>query len=402
MSAANDPLADAPPPSPDALAHSQRLQALIAAEIEATDDGRLGFDRYMELALYAPGLGYYSAGARKFGGAGDFVTAPEISPLFSRCLARQCADILETLGGGDVLELGAGSGVMAADMLRELATLDRLPARYLILELSGELRERQQQTLAAQVPELAERVQWLDRLPEQPLRGVILGNEVLDALPVKRVMRSAHGWRELCAGLDGEQFMEVSREPDEALTQALERLPGSLPEGYRTEINTGLAPWLQTLAEMLGEGSMLWLDYGLPRAEYYHPQRLTGTLRCHYRHRAHNDPWRWPGLQDITAWVDFTAVAEALTDAGLGLDGYTTQAHFLLGGGLEALAGAALSDPGAGESEAQVRNRLDVAAQIKRLTLPSEMGEAFKVIGFATDPALAWRGFGLRDMAAKL
>ena len=399
---ASDPLADVPPPSPEALAHSQRVAAHIKAEIEATEDGRLGFDRYMELALYAPGLGYYSAGAHKFGADGDFVTAPEISPLFSRCLARQCAGVLEQLGGGDILELGAGSGVMAADMLAELEALGQLPRRYLILELSGDLRQRQQALLAERVPALAERVEWLDRLPEVPLNGIILGNEVLDALPVKRVMRSAHGWRELCAGIHGDKLIEVSRELDDSLAGVVAQLPEALPEGYQTEINTGLAPWLASLIEVLDEGLMLWLDYGLPRAEYYHPQRFTGTLRCHYRHRAHNDPWRWPGLQDITAWVDFSAVAEATTQAGLTLIGYTTQANFLLGGGLDVLAAEALQDPGAGESEAETRQRLDMASQIKRLTLPSEMGEAFKVIGFATDPALSLPGFALRDLADRL
>lgn len=398
----SDPLADVPAPSPEALAHSRRVCAQIEAEIEATDEGRLGFDRYMELALYAPGLGYYSAGVHKFGAGGDFVTAPEISPLFSRCLARQCAGVLEQLGGGDILEVGAGSGAMAADMLAEMAALEQLPQRYFILELSGELRQRQQTLLAERVPQLASRVEWLDRLPDNPLRGIILGNEVLDALPVKRVMRSAHGWRELCAGIQAGALIEVSREVDDALARQLEKLPGNLPEGYRTEINTGLAPWLKSLTEVLGEGLMLWLDYGLPRAEYYHPQRFGGTLRCHYRHRAHDDPWRWPGLQDITAWVDFSAVAEAVTEAGLHLIGYTTQAHFLLGGGMDVLAGDALGDPGGGESEAQTRQRLDISSQIKRLTLPSEMGEAFKAIGFATDPALTMPGFAMRDLANRL
>ena len=397
-----DPLAEAPPPSAEALAHSRRVCARIKAEIEATDEGRLGFDRYMELALYAPGLGYYSAGVHKFGAGGDFVTAPEISPLFSRCLARQCASVLEQLGGGDVLEVGAGSGVMAADMLAELEALAQLPQRYLILELSGDLRRRQQALLAERVPHLAARVEWLERLPEQPLRGIIVGNEVLDALPVKRVMRSAHGWRELCAGCHRGALIEVSREVDDHLAAALQKLPDDLPEGYRTEINTGLAPWLKSLVEVLGEGVMLWLDYGLPRAEYYHPQRFSGTLRCHYRHRAHDDPWRWPGLQDITAWVDFTAVAETATEAGLYLMGYTTQAHFLIGSGLDTLAGDALADPGAGESEAEVRRRLDVASQIKRLTLPEEMGEAFKAVGFTTDPALRLSGFALRDLTNRL
>lgn len=397
-----DPLADVSPPSPEALAHSRRVCERIKAEIEATDEGRLGFDRYMELALYAPGLGYYSAGVHKFGAGGDFVTAPEISPLFSRCLARQCAEVLAQIGGGDVLEVGAGSGVMAAEMLIEMDALDQLPQRYFILELSGDLRQRQQALLTERVPQLAPRVEWLDRLPDEPLRGVMVGNEVLDALPVKRVVRSAHGWRELCAGLQRDELIEVSREVDASLAAALQKLPDNLPEGYRTEINTGLAPWLKSLAGVLGEGVMLWLDYGLPRAEYYHSQRFSGTLRCHYRHRAHDDPWRWPGLQDITAWVDFTAVAEVLTEAGLPVIGYTTQANFLLGGGLDVLAAEALQDPGAGESEAETRERLDMASQIKRLTLPSEMGEAFKAIGFATDPALRLSGFALRDLTNRL
>jgi SAM-dependent MidA family methyltransferase len=381
-------LADLPQPAPDALVHSRHLAQHIRAAIGAAG-GAIPFARYMQLALYAPGLGYYSAGARKFGAAGDFITAPELSPLFSRCLARQCAEVLEEIGGGSLLELGAGSGVMAADILLELQALDRLPEEYLILEVSAELRERQRQTLAAKATALASRVRWLDALPER-FTGVILGNEVLDALPVERFRKRDGGFDEYCVRVDGEAFVWGTRPAGEQLAATLAAfettLPHPLGDGYVSEICLGLMPLISSLADSLQRGALLLLDYGYPRNAYYHPERAMGTLMCHYRQRAHDDPFLYPGLQDITAHVDFTAVAEAGTSSGLELAGYTTQAHLLMALGVAGLAGT------------------DIRAtqQVKLLTLPEEMGERFKAIGFSRGLAQELRGFLLRDLSRQL
>jgi len=353
----------------------------------------------MEQVLYAPGLGYYSAGARKFGTAGDFVTAPELSALFSRCLARQCQQVLAA-SGGDILELGAGSGVMAADILLELEALDCLPERYLILDLSAELRQRQQQTLQQRAPTLAGRVHWLDRLPQPPIEGVILANEVIDAMPVERFRISPQGpytlaveWREgqFQYGQGGEPNAELT-----AWLSALEQMLGyTLPVGYESERNTALAAWLQSLADCLQRGVMLFIDYGYPAREYYHPERHTGTLICHYRHRAHADPFLYPGLQDITANVDFTALAEAVLTSGLELLGYTAQNYFLFACGLEQL----LSEL---SPEDDYTAYLAQAGAVKQLTLPGAMGERFKVLACGRDVTEPLRGFSLRDERFRL
>lgn len=377
-----------PLPAPEAWEHSRRLGARIREEIRAAG-GALPFARYMELALYAPGLGYYSAGARKFGAAGDFVTAPELSPLFSRCLARQCAEVLQTLGEGGVLELGAGSGVMAADMLLELQRLERLPREYLILEVSADLRQRQRVLLEARVPHLLPRVRWLDSLPER-FDGLILGNEVLDALPVERFRKTGEGLERFCVAEQGEGFGWMTDAAPGELSAALRALestlPAPLPAGYSSEICTALPPLFASLAAALRRGAALFLDYGYPRTAYYHVERSMGTLICHYRQRAHGDPFLYPGLQDITAHVDFTAVAEAATAAGFELAGYTTQAHFLM-----ALGIAAFADEG-----------MEPARQVKLLTLPEEMGERFKAIGFTKGMEISLRGFALRDLSRTL
>ena len=384
-----------PEPGPEALAHSARLQALIADEINAAG-GCLPFDRFMDLALYAPGLGYYVAGARKFGAAGDFVTAPEISPLFAQCLAVQCAELLDALGGGDLLEFGAGSGVLAADLLRALAGRGMEPA-YHILELSPELRERQRATLAERVPDLAARVRWLDRLPEG-FRGVMIGNEVLDALPVHRFAIADGAVLEGCVVAGAEGLAEAWLAPRSPglvdAVRAVEGAVGPLPDGFRSEINLRLAPWMKAVGTALDRGAVLLVDYGYTRADYYRHERRSGTLLCHYRHRAHADVLRWPGLQDITASVDFSAVARAAQAAGLAPAGYTTQASFLLATGLDRLLGA--SDP-----EDVVRH-LALVQGAKTLTLPGEMGERFKVIGLAKGLDHAWSGFAFRDLSDRL
>lgn len=387
---------DLPPPDALALDHSARLVDRIRDEIER-HDGWMSFERFMEMALYEPGLGYYSAGSRKLGADGDFVTAPEISSLFSRCLAAQCAEVLATLGTGDILELGAGSGIMAADVLAELRDLGRLPGRYLILEVSADLRERQRETLAAKVPDLVDRVTWLDAAPA-PFVGVILANEVLDALPVQRFrIRGPHvntlgvSWQ--LGRLDWSEI-RAERSLEKTVRSIELTLGASLPDGYTSEVNQRLAPWLQTLAQSLERGVMLFIDYGLPRAQYYRDERMTGTLLCHYRHRFHDDPFVFPGLQDIGAWVDFSAVAHCAVDAGLAVAGFTTQAHFLIGTGIDRLL--------AGLADREIESRLQVARQVMVLTLPGEMGERFKVLGLARDYDGPLCGFSVRDLAGSL
>jgi len=389
-------LANLPALTPEEVAHSEQLVHRIRDAIDA-GGGWISFERFMELALYAPGLGYYSAGAVKLGRAGDFVTAPEISPLFSRCLANQCVEVMDQLGAIDILELGAGSGVMAADILRELAVQQRLPARYLILEVSADLRERQRVTLQERVPELLDRIAWLDAWPTD-LRGVVLANEVLDAMPVERFR--VRGGQITCVGVTWQlgrlDWSETHASPElEAAVREIEKAVGApLPEGYFSEVNLRLKPWVHGLASALSEGVALFIDYGLPRAQYYRHERNEGTLLCHYRHRFHDDPLINVGVQDIGAWVDFTEVAEAASDVGLRIAGFTTQAHFLIGCGIEHFL-AALAD-------AQMIDRVQLARQAMLLTLPGEMGEKFKVIGLTKNYEHAMRGFSVRDLSGSL
>lgn len=398
MATAADLLKTLPAPDPVAIAYSAQLLDCIRTEMMAAG-GAIAFARFMELALYAPGLGYYCAGARKFGAGGDFVTAPEISPLFSRCLAHQCREILDHLGGGALLELGAGAGIMAVDLLQELRVLDALPEYYAILELSGELRERQRQTLADRAPDLLDRVVWLDALPEPgTLRGVILGNEVLDALPVERFRMTAIGPRRLNvvwteAGLDWAEGAEDSVVTT-AVTQIEAELGWHLPEGYTSEYLPHLEAWLRAIAEPLAAGALLFVDYGYPRREYYHPERDTGTLLCHYRHRVHDDPLILPGLQDITANVDFTAVADAALVAGLEVAGYTSQNYFLFGCGLMELLATVDS--------ADTARYLEQVRQVKLLTLPGEMGDRFHAIALTRHLDRSLCGFSVRDARSRL
>ena len=385
---------DLPVPDADALAHSERLLTVIREAIEQAG-GHIGFDRFMEMALYTPGLGYYSAGNQKFGEAGDFITAPELSPLFSRCLARQCAEVLGHIPKGEILEFGAGSGIMAADILGELARLDCLPERYAILELSSELRARQRQTLQQHIPELLERVAWLDALPEAGFRGVILANEVLDAMPVQRFCIEYGEPHELLVAWNGQGLELVPAAPDAALFARLENLRRQygLPDGYCSEINLRAEHWIASLGGVLEQGVALLIDYGFPQHEFYHPQRQQGTLMCHYRHRAHGDALVLPGLQDITAHVDFTAVGEAALKAGLAVRGFTSQANFLLANGLtEMLA----------DSREDLRGQMTLSNQVKRLTMPGEMGDLFKVMALGQNWQGPLQGFALRDERGRL
>lgn len=394
---ARRPHADLPALTDTELSLLGAMRERLADAVDAAG-GALPFDRYMELALYAPGLGYYSNGRRKFGAAGDFVTAPELSPLFSRCLARQVAECLDLTGGGDVVEVGAGSGRMAADLLLELEALDALPARYRILELSPHLQGLQRETLEARAPHLAAGVEWLQDLPAAGFAGVLLGNELLDAMPVHRFRRQGAAWQELFVAREAgglcDRWDEV-RSP--ALADRLDTLwpdPARIGEGYTSEVNLRLPPWLQAVAGRMRRGYALLIDYGYSRREYYHPERSQGTLICHFRHRAYADPYRLPGLQDMTANVDFTAVAEAAVQAGFAVAGYATQAHFLIDSGLDRLL--ADSDP------SDVRGQLKLMQGVKRLTLPSEMGERFKVMALARDAADALSGFRTRDLRDRL
>ena len=388
-------MSDLPAPSPQALELSAELSTVIRAAINAAG-GSIPFSRYMELCLYTPGLGYYGAGQRKFGPGGDFVTAPEISPLFGRCLANSCKEVLESLQGGNILEFGAGSGQLAIDVLGELERQACLPNRYLILERSAELRQRQQQAIQKKLPQLLDRVVWIDALPTAGFRGVMLGNEVLDAMAVERFQwdgKAANLFHVSCEG-DGFQW-QLQQDRDDA-TVAVESLVSEcqLPPGYISEANILLSAWLQSAADVLEQGVLLLIDYGYPRHEYYHLQRSSGTLMCHYRQRAHDDPFLWPGLQDITAHVDFTAVAEAALAADLEVAGYTTQTYFLLDCGLDSL----LQQAGPTDST----HYIQLAQQAKTLILPGEMGERFKCIGLTRGMTTAIPGFRLQDYRNRL
>jgi SAM-dependent MidA family methyltransferase len=360
-----------PHPAPEALSHSARLAGLIRTEIDAAG-GWLGFDRFMTLALYAPGLGYYSAGLEKFGFDGDFVTAPEISPLFGRCLARQAAQVLGT-AGVDVLELGAGSGKLAVAMLAELERLKCLPQRYLILEVSASLREAQKNKINSKLPlRIAQKVTWLDALPEV-FTGLVLGNEVLDALPAQLVVWHESGASERGVAVENGQFVWRDRPLSQGrLFEAARAL--ALPPGHVSEISLAAGGLTASLAGMLERGVVLMLDYGFPQREYYHPQRAQGTLMCHYRHHAHDDPFLYPGLQDITTHVDFTAVAEAAVAQGASLLGYASQTQFLINCGITDLLAQVLPEDAAAY--------LPLAAQAQKLLSPAEMGELFKAVAF--------------------
>ena len=386
---------DFPAPEPAAQKLSAALSSVICEDI-ADSNGSLPFARYMERCLYEPGLGYYSAGLQKFGSGGDFVTAPEVSPLFGQCIARSCSAVLESLGGGDILEFGAGSGRLALDLLTELERLDALPLRYLILERSAELRQRQQHALREHSPQLFDRVSWIDVLPGADFRGVMLANEVLDAMAVERFQWDGETARLYHVAFDGERFHWQLLDTQDDATQRIAALCAEcdLPAGYISEINAGLVAWLQGVGERLQQGLLLLIDYGYPRHEYYHPQHGSGTLMCHYRQRAHDDPFLWPGLQDITAHVDFTAVAEAAVAAGLDVSGYTTQAGFLLDSGLDELLQAAV--PGDSMSYMQL------AQQAKTLILPGEMGERFKCIALTRGLGIDIPGFRLQDYRNRL
>jgi SAM-dependent MidA family methyltransferase len=382
--------------SPEESAHSEQLVQRIRDAIEAAG-GWISFERFMEMALYEPGLGYYSAGSTKLGSEGDFVTAPEISPLFSRCLANQCVQVLDAVPGGHILELGAGSGVMAADVLSELDRQQKTPERYLILEVSADLRERQRALLQRRLPHLMDRIEWLDRLPND-FRGVLLANEVLDALPIQRFRIRGLQVNQLGVTWELGRLDWSEVHADAALEATVREIEFNLGEpfadGYTSEINLRLQQWIAGIAASMKEGAAFFIDYGLPRKQYYAANRSAGTMLCHFRHRFHDDPLINVGVQDIGAWVDFTAVAEAAVVAGMNVAGYATQAHFLIGTGIEQFLAPTNDD--------ELASRLQMARQAMLLTLPGEMGERFKVIGLTKGLELPLLGFTVRDLAASL
>ena len=382
--------ASLPAPSSEALQHSARLIEFIRQDI-AAKGGWVSFARYMELALYAPGLGYYTAGAHKFGEAGDFITAPELSPLFGRTLARQAAEIMSH-SAPHILELGAGSGKLAADMLAELEHLGSLPDSYAILEVSADLRARQQALLCERLPHLKDRVRWLDELPEK-ISGAVIANEVLDALPVHLVRwrDSALAERGVADSANGFIWQEYPI-GDAALLQAAQRI--SVPDDYVSEICLAARGLITSLAQRLQQGALLFIDYGFGAREFYHPQRSEGTLMCHYRHHAHDAPFYLPGLQDITAHVNFTDIAECGIDAGLELLGYTSQAYFLINNGLDDLMNEV--------SPENVRAYLPLSAQMQKLTSPAEMGDLFKAIALGKGMEAPLRGFVSGDRSRML
>ncbi|MBX9401425.1 SAM-dependent methyltransferase [Lysobacter sp. BMK333-48F3] len=386
---------DLPPPDADALAHSARLSALIREQI-AAHGGAIPFSRFMELALYAPGLGYYSAGASKFGAEGDFVTAPELGPVFAACVAEAVAPVLRQIGPqARFLELGGGTGAFAEVALKRLLELDALPDRYVILEPSAQLRHRQRERLRERlVPPVFELLEWPDGPFGDEWDGVLFANEVIDALPTPRfAIRDEEVFEEYVVA-EGEGFARTLRPADDFLANAVRlaerRMERPLAEGYRSELLPQLPYWIQAVSGGLRRGAMLFVDYGYPRSEYYAPERADGTLRAYYRHRMHDEPLLWPGLQDLTASVDFTALVEAGVAAGFDLAGYCNQASFLLGNGLAGVLERIerIDDP------AERQRRLN---EVKRLTLPSEMGERFQVMGFEKEVE-----FGVAFMAGDL
>ena len=364
-----------PEPDEESVTHSRRVAAHISRQIKE-EGGSISFAEYMQHALYAPGLGYYVSGTTKFGDAGDFVTAPEISPLFGNVLARQIAAVWDQIADRRIFELGAGSGVLAATILKKLSLLGAPPERYFILEVSADLQQRQQQHLSREVPDLAARVEWLSELPVE-FSGVIVANEVADALPVERFTKAGGVLKQIRVAVENGRFQWHLDEAPEPLAKAVDHIEKKIgrqfPDDYQSEICLALGPWVNNLVNGLSEGLIFLFDYGITRREYYAADRHHGWLRCHFRHRAHNNPLIFPGIQDLTAWVDFSALADAAIESGAEIAGFVAQAHFLINGGLQEELDGFVSLPAA--------EQIELSRQTKLLTLPGEMGESFKCIG---------------------
>ena len=386
---------DLPVPTEDEIEHSEKLRSVIKQKIKLSD-GWIGFDEYMQLALYEPGLGYYSSGTQKFGEQGDFITSPEVSPLFAQTLARPIAALLSKMNKANILEFGAGSGKLAADLLIALEKQTCLPEKYLIIELSADCQQRQQQTINEKCPHLAGRVEWLNCLPETKINAVVLANEVLDAMPVKRFKLRDEIIFELGVECDNQQLNLSYRNANTALEKNIQALDIKCLSKYDycSEINLNIKPWINALSECLNKAAIYLIDYGYPRSEYYSEDRHMGTVIGYYRHRSMDAPLWYPGLQDLTAFVDFTAVAEAAIDCGIDVDGFTSQGNFLINCGLSHIVENTQSD-----TEVQ---RLSLAQQMKTLSLPGEMGERFKVLGLSKGLDENVPGFEVRDFRYRL
>lgn len=384
----------------------QRSHLLLQAIKKACSaaGGWIRFPEFMNMALYQPGLGYYSGGLQKFGEQGDFITAPEVSPFFGQCLARQIAEIMQNMDlhdAGCIIEFGAGSGVLAVDILLQLEKLDALPEKYLILELSAELQHRQQQTIQQRAQHLYNRVTWLQQLPEDVSHAVVIANEVLDAMPVECFSVAEKEVSVLMVGLQDEELItryvaddEASEKIDNIKQRSELVFPAAYRSAYCSEYNPAIAGWLSSLQDTLQQAVILLIDYGYNEQEYYHADRSQGTLMCYYQHKAHADYLWWPGLQDITAFVNFTDVAYGAVDCGMEVSGYTTQAAFLLANGLSELHAEQVTD--------DVQQQVKLSQQIKTLTLPSEMGDRFKVMALTKNYEEPLKGFSMLDLRNRL
>ncbi len=368
------------------------LDHLIREAIKS-NGGKLHFADYMQAALYTPGLGYYMQAQSPIGERGDFITAAEMSPVFANCLAKQCQQILAQLDQQNLLEFGAGNGTLAAQLLVALEKFESLPEHYFVIEVSAELKRKQQATLQQLCPHLMTRVVWLTRLPES-FTGMIIANEVLDAMPVQCFHTEDHHVKErYVSEQDGQLCWQMDEISDPQLQHTIENVLADiepLPDGYQSEINCFINPWLASIDNFLEQGVVLLIDYGFPRREYYHPDRHMGTLMCYHQHHSTTDPLQHPGQQDITAHVDFTSVAEAAVKLHFNIAGYTTQAYFLLACGI------------AEQQAATPHEQIKMNQAIKKLTMPHEMGELFKVIALSKNFEAPLLGFSWRDLTAKL
>ncbi|GKT12575.1 MAG: hypothetical protein ISEC1_P1553 [Thiomicrorhabdus sp.] len=388
-----------PEPSEETRQLSKQLCNQICTSL--TRHKTMTFSQFMHKSLYTPGLGYYASSLPKIGATGDFITAPEVSPIFSRCLARQAMQVLEQLEVPNIVEFGAGRGVMAKDILLELDKQGQALERYYIVEVSADLQLRQKTLLEKNLPPaLFQKVSWLSQLPSTPIPAVVLANEVLDAMPFERIriepQRALLGYvqyNETQEKFDWDYQAITDRHLIKFANRLIKHIGEVSDDGYETEVNLHIRPWLESISDIMSQGAVILIDYGYPRDEYYHPARSMGTLRCHYQHRAHSNPFFYPGLQDITAHVDFTAVAEAGFDSGFKINGYTTQANFLMGSGLLEMAA---------DMDTPLTEQLRIAQQIKTLTLPDEMGESFKVIALTKNLDISLIGFSIRDLRHQL
>lgn len=388
-----------PLPDKDAEEHSIKVKQCLLDKIAIK--GSLSFTEYMQTVLYEPGLGYYSAGSTKLGAEGDFITAPEISSLFSESLAQAILPALTEIENCSILEVGAGSGQMAVAILSYLERNNSLPAHYYILELSADLRLRQLKLIQENIPSLAERVVWLDSIPDN-LNAVVLSNELLDAMPVVRFRKEQHGIAiEHVVEVEGQFHLSYKLVENDDITRRVEKRVEEIESetskfdiGFISEINFNAEDWLELIAGKLNAGIIILIDYGYPRHEYYHPERNKGTLNCFYRHRHHGNPFIYPGLQDLTAHIDFTAIADAGINNSLSLIGYTSQSSFLFGAGIAHLA-EMRSEKFADDN---IMSQIEMANEVKKLTMPYEMGEIVKVIGFSKNCTITLEAFHFKDM----